>query len=369
MLNLDYDPEDVTNLAQLLENQKEKVERLRERVRRLEFVPVEPTGAYMPITFKSLDGGIFNLHFDPFEFDIVEVADSNGNVKLKFAAPAGNFDSREELEPVLQDLNDNHIIKNFLGIMNRKSLQDVSEILTNRRVLMEISELACIFDMVTSAPEDHGTIILKDGLLRTKTIKAELILALKERLAEKRNRVKVVGVAKTSRLVFLLQAAILCEKIFPEGQIGYVKIPLDLENMAYRWSSRGRLRPGKPERLEYAFGSLYIAKLSKARNMFVTVEIPERFDGGGQIYSDMDTAEIMGYLAKDAMYSYPVMGYPQTIMKAHEFAARLGLPSSILRDRIMSDLIENTDPALAEYIRGAIMLSETMDRSSLGGRA
>ena len=64
MLNLDYDPEDVTNLAQLLENQKEKVERLRERVRRLEFVPVEPTGAYMPITFKSLDGGIFNLHFE-----------------------------------------------------------------------------------------------------------------------------------------------------------------------------------------------------------------------------------------------------------------------------------------------------------------
>lgn len=367
-MDLDYNMESVTNLGSLIENQKAKVGRLREAVKRLEFVPLDPGGAYLPITFKSFDGGLFNLHFDPFEFDIVEVTDSNGNSKMRFAAPGGDLRGTDDLRRIIRGLDNDPVFRDFLEMLECDSLLDVSEILTNRGTLMELGEFACIFRKVMSAPSDEKTIILRDGLLRTKKIKAELIATLKARLKEKKNHVNLVGVAKTSKVVFLLKAALMCERVFPNDQIGYVKIPLDIENMAYRWSGHGRLG-AEAEPLDYAFGDLYVAKLSRSNNMFVTVEIPKDADNSTNIYSKGEIMEMMSYLARDAMHSYPVMGYPQTIMRAHESAVRLGIPSSVLRDNIINDLIRSTDPIVAEYARDSKLLGGAIEKGSLGGGA
>ena len=337
-------------------------------VRQLRFVPIEPAGSYMPISYKSFDGGLLNLHFDPFEFDIVKVTDSRGNIKMNFAAPGGDLRDSDDLEAILVDLNNEPIMQNFLSILGKKSLRDTTEILTDRETLMEIAEFACMFNAVVQSPEDGKTMILRDGLLRTKKIKAELIPRLKMILAQKRNHVRVVGVAKTSKIIFLLKAALICEQFFPQGQIGYVKIPLRLENMAYRWSGRGRLS-GVPAHLNYAFGSLYVAKLSKRKDLLVTVEIPEKTWGNAPIYTNSDVAEIMGHLATDSAHSFPALGYPQTLMRAHEYAVSHGLPASILRDQIMKRLVKNTDPSLAGYVRDAIILGEAVDKGTLGGRA
>ena len=366
MLDLNYDLESVANLSRLMEVQREKVERLRESVRKLEFVPIDPAGSYHPVTFKAFDGGRFNMHFDPFEFDIVEVADSDGNLKLKFAAPSGDFDDRENLKSIIAGLNSNPIIKKFLDMLGKDSLDEISEILTNKGSLMEIGEFACIFNKLATASPDERTIILKDGLLRTKKIKAELIDHLRSEVESNKAHVKLVGVAKGSKMVFLLKAALMCENIFPRDQIGYVEIPRAIENKTYTWSGHGKVNLEKP--LDYAFGSLYIAKLSRAKNMLVTVEIPKDLKKERKIYSNAEVMEIMGYLAKDSMYSYPIIGYPQTIMRAHEHAVSLGLPSSILRDKIMDKLIKNTDPSLAEYVRDSRILGEIVEKGSLGGR-
>ena len=367
MLDLNYEPENVANLSKLMEVQQEKVERLRKLVRTLKFIPIDPAGSYHPVTFRAFDGGLFNMHFDPFEFDIVEVADSDGNLKLKFAAPSGDFDDKDTLKSIIKDLNSNPIIRAFLDILGQDSLDEISEILTNKGSLMEIGEFACIFNKLASVSPDERTIILKDGLLRTKKIKAELIEKLRKKLEDDKVHVKLVGVAKTSKVVFLLKAALMCENIFPRNQMGYVEIPREIENRAYTWSGHGKVNLEKP--LDYAFGNLYIAKLSRTKNMLVTVEIPKDLKNGRKIYSDTEVMEIMGYLAKDSMHSYPVMGYPQTIMRAHEHAVSLGLPSSILRDKIMDILVKGTDPRLAEYVRDSKMLGEIVEKGSLGGRA
>ncbi len=364
-----YHPENVSNLEILLNNQKKKVEMLRSKVRLLKFVPVDPAGSYTALTFKSFDGGTFNLNFDPFEFDIIDVADSNGNIKLKFAAPNGDLQGTDDLRGIVKDLDKNPIISRFLDVLGKGSLVDISEILTNTGTLMELGELACIFDKVASAPEDEKTIILKDGFLRTKKLKAELIAPLLDLIKSKKRHVKVIGVAKTSRLMFLLKAAMICERLFPDDMMGYVEVPLDIENMAYRWSGHGMLDPKTAVPLDYAFGSLYIAKLARYKNLFVTVEIPKDLRHNIPIYTNGEINEIMGHLAKDSASSYPVIGYPQTIMKAHEFAAGLGLPASILRDSIIRGLVKNTDADLTRYVRDAIFLDESIDKGSLGGRA
>lgn len=369
-MQLDYDPANVSNLPKIISLQRAKMDYLRSQARRLKFVPIDPSGSYAPVSFKSFDGGMFSLHFDPFEFDVVEVADSNGNVRLKFAAPGGDLRDSGELPTLIEELDANPIISTFLGILGVKSLADVTEILTNRGTLMELGELACAFEKVDEAPADDMTVVIHDGLLRTKKVKAELIPRLSKLLERNKRHVKLVGVARASKVLFMLKAALVCEKVFPSDQIGYVKVPLDIEEEAYRWSGHGRIDPKKGNRLDYALGGLYIAKLSRSASVMVTVEIPE-YHGNNvdrPVYSEEETGDIISFLAKDSLHSYPVVGYPQTMMRAREHAASQGLPSSMLRDRIMDEIIKGKDRALAEYVRDERMIGEGIEASPGGAR-
>ena len=120
----------------------------------------------------------------------MDVADSNCNIKPKFAAPGGDLNGTEDLRRIIHDLDDHPIIRDFLDILGRSSLLDISEILTDRGTLMEIGEFACIFNRVMSAPTDEKTIVLRDGLLRTKKIKDELITLLGRRLEDAKNHAR-----------------------------------------------------------------------------------------------------------------------------------------------------------------------------------
>ena len=352
---INYNIEDITNLVSTLEKQTKKLDDLRTEVRKLKFVPIEAAGHYSAIAYKSFDGGMFKISFDPLEIDVIEVADSNGNTKLKFAIPTG-----EELEKTdFRSIEELPIINKFLSILDASNLAEVSEILKDPGTLMEIGEFACIFDKITTTSPEEKTIVMKDGLLRTKKIKSELLGKLKEILKTKKNHVKLVGVAKTSKIVSLLSTALFLEKKVPPNQIGYIKIPLELELKVYTWSGKGKIRD-KIERLNYAFGDLYIVKLSKLGNILVTVEVPED-------YSKEEVTEIISYLAKDSKYSYPVLGYPQTIMRAHEAAVRIGLPASIVKDKILERIRELSDPEVRVFLRDGWLFREFVDKGVLGG--
>jgi hypothetical protein len=351
----DYDIEDIANLELTLKKQTEKLNALRREVRKLKFVPIESAGYYSSIAYKSFDGGMFKLNFDPLEIDVIEVADSNGNTKLKFAIPIS-----EELEKTdFTSIEEQPIVKKFLSIMGVNNLTEASEILRDPRELMEIAEFACIFDKITTASPEEKTIIMKDGLLRTKKIKSELLDILKDILKNKKNHVKLVGVAKTSKIVSLLSTALFLEKKIPQNRIGYIKIPLELELRVYTWSGKGKITE-KTERLVYSFGGLYIVKLSKLSNILVTLEIPED-------YSTDEVNEIISYIAKDSKYSYPVLGYPQTIMRAHEAAVRIGLPASIIKDKILEHVKELSDATVRKFLRDGWLFKDFVDKGVLGG--
>ena len=164
----------------------------------------------------------------------------------------------------------------------------------------------------------------------------------------------------------LLSTAISMEHIFPSNSIGYVKIPRNLEVKAYRWSGKGKISE-KKNKIYYAFGDLYIAKLSRNSNLLVTVEIPMNLKDDQEIYSEREITELMAHLAKDSAYSYPVLGYPQTIMKAHEAAARVGFPASVVKDKIMDKLKKMLDPDGRDFMRDASVLTEFVNKGVLGG--
>lgn len=358
--------EKVGNLEKALEAQIKKLENLRTEARKLRFVPIEAMGAYTSLSYKAIDGGKMKISFDPIEIDLIEVADSHGNLKMRFVLPVGSDESQDK-EGIEQSnfLDEDPIIKKFLKVLNKKSVFDISEILNQSDSYMEISEWACIFERITSQNDDP-IILMRDGLLRTKKIKSELIPELWNILKEKRRNVKLVGVSKTSKVISMLSTALAMEHVFPTSAIGYVRIPQDLEIKAYRWTGKGKIS-GKEERIYFAFGDLYIAKLSRNSNLLVTVEIPRDLENNTEIYSERDVTEIMAHLAKDSAYSYPVIGYPQTIMRAHEAAARVGFPASVIRDKILEKFRNKLDDDGRDFMRDASVITEFVNKGVLGG--
>ena len=355
----------IDNLGDVLNAQMEKLNNLRDMVKKLNFVPFDIMGDYEIISFKAIDGGRMKIYFDPLEIDIIDVFDSYGNLKLKFVVPSDLVNYDEHNPPDLSFLEENPIIKSFLKIFGKDRISEISEIYNSPDTLMEISEWACIYDKIINNSGDP-VLIMRDGLLRTKKIKSELIKNLINILKEKSNSVWLVGIAKRSKIMNMLSTAMFMEKKIPKNQIGYIKIPKELELMAYKWSGRGRIDENI-NKIYYAFGDLYIAKLSRKSNLLVTVEIPKDLENDKDIYTERQIKKIFGHLAKDSKYSYPVLGYPQTLMKAHEYATNVGFPSSVIRDRILGKIYNQLDETGKSFMREAFLLRDEIDRSSLGG--
>ena len=70
-----------------IEVQKEKLRVLREGVRKLAFKKIDIAGNYASISYKAFDGGKMGIKFNPFEVNVVDVADSNGKRKVRFVVP------------------------------------------------------------------------------------------------------------------------------------------------------------------------------------------------------------------------------------------------------------------------------------------
>jgi len=356
-----YGIQNIQNLEDIIAKQKEKMKRLRDIVKKLSFIPVDSVGNYSCVTYKAIDGGKMNIEFNPFEMDLINIADSNGRELFKFVTPKGLMDDIDS--NVFSFLDNLEYIRRFLDLLGKTSVTDISSVLKNSLIAMDIAEYSCIFDRISNNNHEP-VLVMKDGLLRTKSIRQEYVPKMLTILKNNKHA-KLVGVSKTSKLLSLISSALFIEKVFPPDKVGYVEIPHNLELMAYKWSGQGKIQEG--DILTYAFGKMYVAKLSRYSNLLVTIEIPFDVHKDEPIYSNSELSEIFGHLIKDSMFSYPNLGYPQTIMRAHEKAAMIGFTASLIKDKVMEKLIDLDDKSLAEYIRDYHLINEIVNKGVLGG--
>jgi len=361
---INFDLSQIQNIDETVQTQVEKFRNLRDLVKDLKFIPVDPIGTYSSVTYKSIDGGKMGIYFDPFELEYIVIADSFGNELMKFLVPKG-----QELETADFIFMDKFsIIQKFLHLLGLRSVSQSSGILKASKIAMEIAEIASIFERLTRE-RNEPLIIMKDGLLRTIALKEEHIEKLISILKNYKKR-KLVGVAKGSRVLNLISSALFIEKKIPYDKTGFIEIPWKIEQLAYKWTGKGteRVSDDTEKFLHYAFGKLFVAKLSNRSNLLVTLEIPHDFRNNEEIYSRNEIHEIIGHLIKDSRGSYPILGYPQTIMRAHEKAVRTGFTASIWRDKIIDRILneigeENLKPLIIE----ANFVREYVKKGILGG--
>lgn len=343
----------IRNLEAVLDRQVRNFQDTRRLVRDLQFIPVDPVASYSAVSYKSIDGGKLGIYFDPFEMDFVKIADSFGNETMAFLVPTNEYLSMDDFA----FLDEFREVQHFLGLLGVVGLHEACDLIQTTQHAMLFAEMACIFEQV--ARDTHDPIlIMKDGLLRNPLLKREFKPVIYDVLRARRHK-KVVGVAKRTKVLNLIGAALWAEGIVPPDRAGFIEIPLEIEREVYSWPQ---------SHPEYPYGKLYVAKLSPQADLLVTVEIPHDRVHDRPVYTPGEIEEIFGHLLKDSMYSFPTLGYPQTIMRAHEKAVSAGFTASIIRDFIMDEILRRAGNApLQNQFREAWLLKQFIKNPDLGG--
>lgn len=351
------------------------------------------------LAIVSSDSGNISIKFDPFCHQLVRVVDSDGQT-LAMKAITLTTDLEELFN---QDtMPDENGRLSPIGVLVRDlrkatgdPIQSYKELCPSISVdpahpeerpgwvvsYRDLWEWAVLYHRIVYYDFPQSTLVLRDGLLRTKLFAKNYFRVIGDLLAERfqflkqkqRKEVYLVGLAKRSSVIDLYRLAWAIEDIFPAGNPYWVRVPRELEQKAYkfpefswgrerlprnqdnlcaRWDSHtGRLILNKPndgEDSRFVFGSMFMARLSPDSAMPIwAIDI---FD------DQIDEADrIIGRLYADSLDGFPIPCYPQSIQRAHDASKITDFDSDILNRAVMNG------------IRSLVKQDDIVDRLKLAG--
>lgn len=333
--------------------------KFREYARRLKN-DVKPlrTFSVNAVSFVSTDGGDNRLIFNPAVVELVRVVDSRGNeCALDAVASTAPLDELEErakpgtavgvapLQRLCGDL--------------RKDLKAMSYLIRAAgtpgkstgalRCYRDIVEWSVLYDLVANPNIQWGgdTILVRDGLLRTKSFSREVFPLIDQKLREgvathkARNvTLSLVGVAKQSAVLGRLAVALELEGTFHRQYPCYVKVPDDIEAECYNFDRTwlDTYETAEPEddgrRLYQSLGSMYLVKFGdRAMDAVWPVDIA--------VWQVDQAEKILGQLTIDAQQGFPIPDYPMCIQRAHDYAKLTGLEIEVLQDLLVQGICQN----------------------------
>ncbi len=162
-------------------NEDPILQKFRDYARRIknDVKPIRPYSVNA-VSFVSSDGGDNRLYFNPAVIELVRVVDSRGN-QCALDAIAGNskasdFNERanqaspllvEPLRKLCQDLGMNVLDLSYL----LKGIEEPGKSTGAVRVYRDIVECAVLYDLMKYKEWGSDTIIVREGMLRTKSFK------------------------------------------------------------------------------------------------------------------------------------------------------------------------------------------------------
>ena len=368
-----------TKMAEAVEKEAIQVDELRREVRRLAVKKLDhrPCKTVAPL---ATDGGENRLTFEPLNLEIIRVVDSEGQELVQEVIAISEDDTvfREMSErlPVMRQLL-RHLGIEFEALsylLGSKKSQDVERISDNRgrvRAFRDILEWAVLLDLASRDwPVD--VLLLRDGLLRTKTLKREtfpkLDMAFRQifenQASPGKRKVSLLGVAKTSAVLSKLSLAMMLERTFDRDYPCYAEVPRDLEAKCYNfdrtWLETASDGADGGRQLYQSFGRLHLIKLgSSPDSPVLPVDVPVWLPNNRK-------QEVLEYLVNDGLDTFPVLGYPGALQRAHDHAVLTGLEMTVLGDLMTDALQGHMDNSLRERIIRHVHLGRGLIKG--GGR-
>ncbi len=319
------------------------------------------------VSFVSADGGDNRLSFNPAVVELVRVVDSRGNQCAldAIASTAKLVELNERIRPdapslvaplqrLCNDLSlDVPALSYLLGGMG-----DPAKSTGAIRCYRDLVEWAVLYDLITNPGIQWGgdTILIRDGLLRTKSFKREVFPRIDENLRKgvRRHRdrnvsLSLVGVAKQSAVLGRLAVALELESTFHRPYPCFVEVPQDIEADCYNYDltwlrtyeSSDVQDDGR--RLYQSIGKMYLAKFGdRPFDPVWPVDVA--------VWQISDAERVLGQLTVDAQQGFPIPDYPMSIQRAHDFAKLTGLEIEVLQDFLMHGICQSLTPEESEKL-------------------
>lgn len=318
---------------------------------------VRPLQTYIAnsVSFVSADGGDNRIAFNPILVELIRVVDSRGNQCVLDAV--SSTISLSDLESRALNTRDKALSPiNRLCTDLKKKLSELSYLILGLnkpgkstgalRCYRDIVEWAVLYDLATNPSLRWGgdTILVRDGLLRTKSFTREVFPLIDTKLREAVKlhaagnvSMSIVGVAKQSAVLGRLAVALEIEGTFHKKFPCYVEVPADIEADCYNFDRTwlDTYETSDPDdqgkRLYQSLGKLFLVK-------FGDQEMDPVWPVDVAVWDVQKAGKILGQLTRDAQEGFPIPNYPMCIQKAHDFAKLTGLEVSILQDLLVSGM-------------------------------
>lgn len=345
----------------LLQQLREEIRPLRSAVRRIQ--PRTTTA----ISLVGTDGGNNRIQFDPFLLQLVRVVDSSNNEYcLEAVTP-----TTDVFDLSARQFDEDGAPASALGRMMRylsvDYLWELSPVIRRNdderpvspswvQVYRELVEWAILFSLVRDKDFGTDTLIIFDGLLRSKMFEGELFKKYRRGLEEgveaqwrdNRRRIYLAGVAKHSKVLSRYRLAMSLEHVLTNDYPAYVEVPSDIEAKAYVWSeyARGDEQAAEGgEANKFVGGKMFFVKFGPgSRDPIWPIDI--------FLPQVRNAQQIVGFMLADATNGFPIPFYPQCLQRAHENAALVDFDFDILQDQVFDGLrrvLENDAPTLDTF--------------------
>jgi hypothetical protein len=296
------------------------------------------------VSLVASDGGNNKVEFNPFYLQLVRVVDSYGDqLFLDVVSP-----STDTTELATRHLSEDHVrspLGRLMADLNVSTLGELSPMLPARPrspswtlVYRDLCEWATLYDLVCYQRFTTDTLIVRDGLLRSKIFRDDLFIQMYRRMVDaieriyrdRRREVFLVGIAKHSQVLRQYALAMAVANTFPPGQPCYVPVPQPLQQKVYVWDEYIRApddtEPG--EAPKFNIGEMYFVRFgSRSGDPVWTADL---------LACQRDKAQkVFGCLLSDAIPGFPVPFYPMCLQQADHHAQIVDFDLDILQDTLI----------------------------------
>jgi hypothetical protein len=370
-----FDADQIKQLKELIGDQVEagraELDKLVEQARaiRSEVRVIKPRAA-TSVALMSSDGGNNKVAFNPFYLQVVRVVDSSGKeLCMEVVSPISDIDalSRRQFH---EDGSPSTALGRMMHGLGVERLQDLSPMMSGKspswvQVFRDLCEWATLYDLICHRDYAVDTLIVRDGLLRSKIFHGELFVKMGELMHEaierirrvERRKVWLVGLAKKTQVLEYYRLAISLSGVFDNGAACFAKVPSEMLDKVYLWDeyTRGIEDESKGEKPKFNIGSMYFVRFGPySGDPIWTVDVMARQDNEAQA--------IFGYLQADAVAGFPIPLYPNCIQQADSFSRVADLDMDIIEDQLVDAVRDQVGEDKAPVIDALRLASDVAAR-------